>query len=856
MYNFITDHAIKNVWCTPDQDMQSIVKLARLTPKEGVWTKFTVLWQNYALPEKGVRFHVYQIGQLHPLLMGLFPKRNVWTTFAKSCNEEKMLVDLYTGLGVEFPRTESWFMTTRDKNLIVAVKVQDRIGVDLGYNDLFLRVYSNAYFNSLRSDPLDDFIRVGGGRMLTTKQITTLQNEFEKYKKLPGQTYAFVNGYKVSALNLLTVKIDDVAEYVYDSSIFKVVDFPIDSLRTFESSLDPHTKYLLHQAGTGEDNIEYQDDLDVFLLTRKDDGSHTGVYYHRNAVDALRMVTHKDYSVPVANLLSFVANGQTVDDLRGKVLRLHIRHSGYERPLVNENNRIKELYKLNDLDLRKAMLGLDSVVENWRAETLEASAYTKVMRVNGEDITPALVEQAYGYNAIAKLLGDTPQTTRLSSGLQLVDVPYGLQTKSTVYEYDAQGKLLGYHNHTIGSVYACSSNLARTVEILSGTSGEDTDDYYGDVPVVIDPTLNYRFYVTPVVNAVAGKVWTDVTGGLEYSIVNGAVHWLVDRTKFQTLVRTDGRILTYDLLLNPQDGIYRFSLTHYQTRLGVRGKRVLEVLLGELDLWLNGNALVYGVDYFIRGVEIVIINQKFLVNPFVDNQKITVRLSGFCQADGSLQKQLDSGFVEYGMLSHNRRYDIRDDKILRIVAGGRVWDRKDLKFSEDDSGVYTPTIPNGVPYQIRDIVVPLRGMTPTDTYTLRAASIVIDNAISDYMTIKLPEPAKDGPNIIPERWVVYSPFVQKLISDLNLGILDDPRIFEQFNDADVLDICKGYEYLLKYDPTQLETKVDDRYVSIHPHCLNITVDMGIYQNRFLARAVKIYCNGLINLAPFIRVEKF
>lgn len=856
MYNYILDHALRNVWCTPDQDTQSIVKLARLTPKEGVWSKCQVLWRTYALPEKGPRFHVYQVGQLHPLIMGLFPKRREWITFARSCNEQKMIVDLFSSTGVEFPRTQSWFMVTEDKNLIVAIKVQPKIPVDPGYNDMFLRVYSNAYFNSLRSDPLNDFVRVEGGLMQTKNQILALQGRFEDFQKLPGQTYAFVNGYKVAALNLFTVKVDDVAEFVYDSSIMKVVDFKIADLKTFESTLDNRTKYLLHQPGIGEDNIEYHDDIDFWLIQPDANGGHKGVYYNRIAPDAVRMVTHKDYSVPVQNLLSFTLSQPQWQDIKDMTLRMHVRYSGYDRPLVNEHNRIKELYKLAELDLSKALLGLDAVVDNWRATTLEASMYTTIMRSKGEAVTPSMVETAYGYNAMAKLIGDTPTDTRKYSGLTVVDVPYGLQSKASVYEYDAQGKLLGYYNHTAGSVYGCVNQNAVRVEVVSGIVGEDIDDYFGDVQVTIDPNLNYRFYTAPITQGVVGKVWTDVTGTSQYDIVGGKVHWMVDRAQLATLVRTDGRVLGYDILFAPPDGIYRFTLTHFQTRNGSRSKRVMEILMGELDLWLNGYALVEGVDYFRQGMEIVIISKLYLVNPTTQAQKITVRFTGFCLPDGSLEPQLDSGFIEYGMLSHNRRYDIRDDKVLRIVGGGRVWDRKDLQFSETDSGVYTQTIPNGAPYQIRDIVVPMRGMTPSDTYTLRSASQVVDKAISDYMTIKLPEPEKPNPNILPSRYAVVSPFIQKICFDLNNGVLDDPRIFQQFNDSQVMEICAPYEELLRYDPTQPDTRVDDRYVVIHPHILPTTVDMGIYQNRFLARVVKIYCHGLIDLAQFIRVEKF
>ena len=856
MYNYLIDHALKNVWCTPDQDTQSIMQLARLTPKEGVWSRVQIMWREYVLPEPQVRFHVYQIGQIHPLLLGLLTVREKWVTLAKSCNDEKMIVDLFVASGIEFPRTQAWFMVTRDKNLVVAVKAQKSIPVDLGYFDLNMRVYSNAYFNSDRSDPLDDFVRVEGGLMQTRNQIIELQTKFERYQALRGQVYAFVNGMKVHAINLLTVKIDDTAEFVYDSSIYKVMDFKIADLKTFESTLDQRAKYLLHVAGTADDNIDYQDDIDVFLIEPTANNGHSGVYYHRKALDALRNLTHRDYSIPVQNLLSFTLSQTPTKNLNNMYLRLHFRRGGYNRPLVNEHNRIKELYKLKDLDIRKAMLGVDAVVPNWQADTLESAAYAKIMRIGDKQITEQLVEDAYGYNAIAKLIGDTPSNTRSYSGLTLVDMPYGLQTNATVWEYDANGLLLGFYNHAQGAVYACTNRTAKRVEVLSGLAGDLVDQFYGDVEITIDPNLNYRFYTAPIVAGVVGKVWTDVTDSSKYDIVNGKVHWMVDRTKYQTIVRTDARVLAYSFTMQPNDGVFLFTLNNSEKRGTVTSKRVMEILMGELDVFLNGRSLVEGVDYFRVGNQIMIICKKHMVNVFTAPQKITVRFSGFCLPSGELAPRQDAGFVDHGMLSRNRRYDIRDDKVLRIIAGGRLYDRTELEFSEDDSGVYPRSIVNGTPYQIRDIVVPMRNLTPTDTYALRERSIAVDQAISDYMTIKLPEPVIENPNIIPERYEVVSPFIQKILSDLQTKVLDDDRLYGHFNDTVVFELCKPYEYLLAFDPTQETSAVDPNYVTIHPHLSPNTVDMGIYQNRFLARVVKLYSNGLIDLAPFIRVEKY
>ena len=866
MYNYLIDHALRNVWCTPDQDTQSIMQLARLTPKEGVWSRVQIMWREYVLPEPQVRFHVYQIGQIHPLLLGLLTVREKWVTLAQSCNDEKMIVDLFVASGIEFPRTQAWFMVTRDKNLVVAVKAQKSIPVDLGYFDLNMRVYSNAYFNSDRSDPLDDFVRVEGGLMQTKAQILDLQTKFEAYKKLRGQVYAFVNGFKVHTISLLNVKIDDTAEFVYDSSIYKVVDFKIADLKTFESTLDLRTKYLLHVAGKADDNIDYQDDIDVFLIESTANNGHSGVYYHRRAVDAMRNLTHRDYSIPVQNLLSFTLSQTPVKNLNKMYLRFHFRRSGYQRPLVNEHNRIKELYKLKDLDIRKAMLGVDAVVPNWRAATLEASAYTRIMRSPGAltdgkasdnvHVDAKMVEDAYGYNAIAKLIGDTPSNTRIYSGLTLVDMPYGLQSNATVWEYDANGLLLGFYNHVQGSVYACTNKSAKRVEVMSGLAGELVEQFYGTEEVTLDPNLNYRFYTAPIVAGVVGKVWTDVTDSSQYDIVNNKVHWMIDRTKYQTIVRTDARVLAYSFTMQPTDGIFLFTLTNSEKRGTTTSKRVMEILMGELDIFLNGRSLVEGVDYFRVGFQVMIVCKKHMVDVFVKAQRITVRFSGFARADGTVEPRQEAGFVDHGMLSRNRRYDIRDDKVLRIVAGGRLYDRTELEFSEKDSGVYPKSIPNGTPYHIRDIVVPMRSLTPTDTYDLRAKSIVVDQAISDYMTIKLPEPVKSNPNIIPGRYEVVSPFIQKILADLQSKVLDDERIYGHFNDTVVFELCKPYEYLLPFDPTQEEAAVDPNYVVIHPHLSPNVVDMGIYQNRFLARVVKLYSNGLIDLTPFIRVEKY
>lgn len=853
MYDYLVEHAINHVWCAPRMDRQCILRPAKISQFGGALNTVPVLWRIHRLPQPGVRFHVYQVGQLNPLLLNLFPEQYRWINLATACNKQKLVADVYSQSGLQFPRFETWYMVTADKNLIIAVKEQERMAVDLNHDDLYMRVYTNAYFNTNRLNKANDLINIVGDRPLNVQSILNIQNKFEISSALPGVTYGFVNGYKVSKIDLTTVQLGDVVEFVYDSTIKHVIDFRIGDLRTFDSLMDLKRKYLLHYAGTGDDTIDYQDDIDFFLMQPQVGGRYKGVYYHRNEDDSVRMVTHKDYSVPTGRIEGFASYQPGWGDRESLVLRMHVRHGGWERSVVFENNRIKELYKLGDNDLRDAMLGVNSSVNNWRGDVLEASPYTKIMRSEYMDITRELVQDAYGYNAISKLIADTPKFVRLESNQKVVDVPYGLQNSSTGFEYDAAGLLIDWHTHLAGTLYPARNDNARLIEMIAGTADDRLDEVYGDREVIIDLTASHRMYLCDIVAGFPTNKWRDVTGSGAYVILGDKLTWLVDLTRVFPMVRSDRVALTYKINLTAVDGLLRFSLNHRVLRDGNVHAQVMQVPMGELDLFLNKRTLIEGLDYYVNFPEIVIVNKEYLINVMNQTQEITVRFTGFCKPDFSRYRTEDVGFVKYGLLSRNNRFDLRDDKVLRITVGGCLYDRSELKFSETDSGVSVPDVGNGVPYMVRDIIVPLREVSSEDTYEMRAKSMVIDKAVSAYMSAKIPEPVMPGPPVIPKRYQVFSPFCCKLLYDLKNGWLTDPRMYEQYSDIVLMELCKPYEFLLKSDPTQEPLVPDDNFVIVHPHNLFTVIDLNIYLYRFLSRAVAIYLNNRVELSHFIRI---
>lgn len=857
MFDFLRDHAYKNVWCTPEQDNQIILEPAKLTPFGGVTGNFKVIWRNLVLPDQTSTWHVFQIGQVHPLILGLFPKCNQWTSFKETCNRQKMICDIYNISGVQLPRSECFYIHNQDRNLIVAIKRNDKIPFNFNNDKIFLRLYSNQYFNSLRANSVDDFIHVEGGVFTTTNEILAFQALYDSYKLRDGQTYAFVNGIKVDNIDLITLNLHDSAEFVYDSSIYKVVDFSYSSLREFSSHLDLKKKFLLHYSGGDNQTIDYQDDIDVFVIHSDGFGRHRGLFYHKNNEDAMRMVTHRDYSLVVAYFdyyrehLNKITSPNQIMDIRNVFFRLHIRKSGWRRDIGFEHNRIHELYKMQDGDIQNAFLGIDSTVNNWRAEVLENSNYTRIMRSNPKDVTNAIVQYAYGYNAISKIIADTPSETYVFSGVRVADVPYMLQQGCTAYEYDVNGHLLGWYQFAGGVRYNCVNQTCRQVELVAGIGGNILDEVYGFSSVPINSSLSYRVYECSRVSGLVDNKFKDVTSTSKYRIENNLLIWTEPSISSYPMIRSDARFLAFDTTAMMNDGELKITLNHLQRRGNTTSNWVMHVPMGEIDIFMNKRPLIRGLDYVVNFPEIIVFNKEYLVNPITAVQEFHIRFTGFCDKDFQLTKENDVGFIEHGYLSNNNKFDLRDDKVLRIVVDGALKTKTDFTFSELHSGVSTLNPLNGKPYCIRDMVIPMRGLTEEDTYSLRRKSLSVDQAVSTYLSRKIPQPDRPNVSAIPNRYQIFSPFVCKILYDL----ADDRLVIQDriYTVQEVILLCKRYEYLLKFDPTQIANKVDDRYVIIHPHGLLTVIQISMNKYRFLETVVRKYTNNLVSLSPFVQI---
>lgn len=859
--NYLLEHAIKNVWCSPKQDNQLVISGPIVCRSAGALNYVSIYDRNIPMPSKGERYYVYNLGQLNPSMVGLLSNgledyNDIWVNIADTISTNKIWLDICMENGISLPRHTSYYMFTREHGLVIATKLNSKINID---ERVYLRAYSNAYFQSTESDQVTDIMYCYGVTITSIEVIMALEAKLREYQSRQGVIFYYCNGLNVGKLDLLSLSLGDIVEFVFDSSIKQTLEIKFDDLDEFISSLDQKHKYLLHHVDLSNDTINYFDDIDIFVLTKDTKFSFTGLYYLKSAQDSMRMVTHRDYSVPVSyavklrdNLTQFITDRKThsPDDY----IRICIHKAGLTRPLILEKQRVFELYKLDDSKVVQALVGVNSVVGEWSAANLENSYYTKFMSAKEADLNIELVTSMYGYHAASVYLGQTPSKTTLKSSRQSADLPYTLTADATVYEYDVDGYLLGYHYHAYGSDYEARNINTRLIEGIAGKGSPTPEVYFGTDNLDIPLGCSYRVYMCYIgTDGKPNNIWSDITNSNLYIIVNNKLLWANLEISQYLMIRTDRTFLAYNVDIQSIDGVSFFTLAEYENRDGLSKLYTLPVPLGDLDIWVNGKALIKDYGYFVDFPKVYIVDKECLKQPVGSPQTVTVRFSGFCDKFLNLNIADDQGFIEHGFLSNNNRYDIRDDKVLRIIVDGKTIHRDDLLFSEDHDGVGINHPSNGKPYQIKDLIVPMFGITGLDTHEYKASSEIVDVRVANYITVKDPQAAREGIMTITNRYHVYSPFTCSIIYNMINGHFPNSEIYKAWDINKLIELCRPYEYLLKYEHLRLTESNDLKYIIVTPHSSDTYLGLNVNQFTFLKEVIKIYFDNEIDLTNFVRI---
>ena len=906
MSDILRDHALTHIWAEPLQDSQHKIKPARISPPLGFYKEARVMWEKIPLPnyrdEMDTRsFHVYPLGQLPPHRFAIDLKPSKWYRADELIDANNTVIDVYADNGAVVPRMHYYLYLNYDNNLILAIArnvaylgdVEKttpygevlKSNYTLDDHGITIRFYNNAVTQTnawqnaaaVKADVLNDYHLMIRKAADYTSFMNRVQLIRQKYKG-QGRGIFFQDGFIVNEpKGFKDDYIDSELYFQYDETIKDVRQFDVDTIPGFRSVIDTRTdKYLLLSKST-DGVLEYHDDCDFYVVSRNINDEFKGVRLDNFDSKGVRQVTHNAWSVAQNLVVNRSQAHDFLNNLHELTLLVVVRNGGMIRGIEFQHNRIEELYHLPYNQILEAMVGANSGIPEWRAEVLENSAYIRVMSSQARDITSAMVEDAYGYNAATKAVAKAlypvvDGRVTFDDGLCVAwndRVPNAVrrETQRSLFWYDQEGKLLGYSaNNTTAktiSVPVAYSNAKKVEVILGklvigiGDTGTTTDS-----DKVYDPTYGYygcRNYVCNIVGGGPDNKWVDATGSPYVSYVvppDGStpyVQWnynllsqsnLYPGTRFANTVN----VHTPNFALSSFTGVFSYDIG----RITNGAYSPLQVPPGHIDVYMNGLLLIHNLDYYYANAGSIVIVRK--PSTTVDLTKITIRFYGFANPKTNKPfEPRDVGFVKNGLLSVNQKFNLWHDRDIRITVDGRLKFSSEVKFVEVGSPTTGNLIMDGKPYAVEDYQSLVEPFTELNTVDYLMESMDVDDRVSNYLTPRLPEPEAIDNYITPSRHELYSPVMSMFIQLMQRGALPDRAIDLESTDQSLL---RDYGYVAQvygpYDPAVIGFDKDFCYVHPHPH--PTTVQVTSKQYAFLERVNRLFLRGALDLTSSVTIK--
>ena len=470
MASLLTQFAIRDIWCDPRQDRQTVIRLARVTKNGGAFKSASIVRQQVRLPNADVStdkatYHVYQIGQLPPHFFNMLTipedtrysqnitaqtdgqttspvpsveksfvliKDGEWHRVTQLCAANRTIIDIYVENGTKLPRHECWLMRMPNKNFILAVRVfatydlgsklktdpisgvTNRILRTLDNETLYIRFYSNALFNveDWRMSTVDPVFPIRTLAMPINNQsdwnvFSQSCQQIENHFGYEGQGIYQVDGYITNRpIGFETAFIGKTLSFVWDASIRSTAYMKLSELPIFVSELDTGKTKYLIVRNDQQMMIDYFDDIDLYLIRRYAPGLFKGVFIGRVKDKPVRQLTHNSYSIR-KSIIDQLIDSDLIFSEGDLELVVVTRRGGRYRSPVHQHTRIEDLNRLTYHQIVEAMVSPNNTtVPEWKATYLEKDAYAKLMGVEFSNITDPLIEDAYGYNAATRLIAD------------------------------------------------------------------------------------------------------------------------------------------------------------------------------------------------------------------------------------------------------------------------------------------------------------------------------------------------------------------------------------------------------------------------------------------------------------------
>ncbi|QDJ97425.1 hypothetical protein D6_0266 [Aeromonas phage D6] len=605
----------------------------------------------------------------------------------------------------------------------------------------------------------------------------------------------------------------------------------------------------------------------------------------------------------------------TVNDID---IQIYHRETKWKFELGPTSSRINDLYLLEDPEkILGAMTGAQSTVKEWSAPELEKGATNFVLNAILQELSTTTVREGLGYNGCSVALSASPlympyitpgdpgfedvfPTPPYETGLGY-RIPASYVESSTAYEYDKNGLYIRKVG-VIKSEWYKPGPDCYYVEFVVGQASTWLDCAISRTDVKLRPGFGFRVYTAgwlidpddpevpdnslfkkefnitadgkeiypepyeikiygdgentaPDLEIVTsggrpdGK-WVDVTGTDEYRIVNGYISWNFDTRNKVGMVIFDTVHLFNQFELYHIDNSISFQIMHTWDIGGLP----LPIEPGQIDLWINGHPAIENVDYVLDFPNVYVISKMWLK----EGGRNTFAYRGRGLSGKGLIPSSELGFVYDGVLGINGRYNLRIDRPTKTIINGRLYLTEALDWSEDINHGQNVGALNGMPYEVKHIYCDNKYVEQFDLHWGFDAARELDQRISDYLTVNADYKQNlpvDYPYLEEDRYRLFSPFMNQLANEMQLGFLTVPAPTETeigYSDQAIDDITRPYQWLLKYDPSQMD--LDLRYFMIHPYSNLQRITVTPNQLTVLSRVNDLYLKGKLRIEGFFEVK--
>lgn len=911
MDNLVRNHAILNVWSATNQDFQHNIQMARITPDGGVLKQYPLLWDILLVPNERLKayYHFYQIGQVPPELLDVLKKENRWVSLDNFNKLNNILVDVYSVTGQIIPRDHVFISFIYNKNLVMAVRINRkidfgtkvktflnqstvRVPYTLDNQDLIVRFYSNAWFN----DP--------EYRLNTTKESQPI---IYQYRKIDNQsdwnslykTYTdlirenpeyvkrvvwYKDGFMVNTpAGMPADAIGGHYGWMFDDSFFYQETRQIRHLPAFISEIDLNRKKYIFLTDLNDGLIHYWDDIDFYVI------NHTlgkGVYLNRSAKNSIRQLTHNAYSIDADIVETYIKLHEWMGSIDQCSIKIMVRQGGRKNGVLNQTNRLKELYLLPREEILNAMINSRSLVPEWRASNLEQADYIKLISANANSLNNSLVADAYGYHGLIESFGNplwkiNEPITTLPINPVMRDIDKNTKSAFRCYWiYNKAGVLIDWfnvnENHVnielrefsqidpsdIGYIECFNMRMTKSSPYL--IANKDVIDwdleqygfkcfggYTGDGKGFSSKNIPTWDDLTDM----EGKLYTYIP-----SIKNSKprINWnwgLLTQANLWPIVFIPKLMFVYQTKVSTNNG--RFSIVpkfDFDYGPDTHSQRPMNIPMGAHDVFVNGMSLIEGIDYVRIGHEFVINTVAYHRMGHSSNKaNVVIRFYGFSnEKTDSNWKPNEIGFVKGGKLSIDGVYGIHQGKSNRLILGGLLRDADEYMTGEYSTGKLAPI--DGQPYSIQDYIVPTENIVKDrNVHKLYVKDRDAEQRVSNYLSMLIPENTTGFKHVHIQRYKLVSPVISAIITDMAIAGSSFANLIENFNDEHIETLFNNYRHYLKFDPCVMD--LDDNYIMIEPHAYTTNVAITKTQYALLERINDLYLQRKVNLSHNVEIRE-